>query len=143
MEAYTNFANTILYYAYDCLPFNFEFIINVTAQSTAAFFKEEIDLWINNVPQGGIFNWVVRISLLMQKSLMFSKLLHFFFWYSSSFSVRSNCSGRKKYRFYNYYLRNKCAPFTCALYLQIFFSIQDNARKNYFTRMKYIRFRNC
>ncbi|XP_025263077.1 maltase 1-like [Camponotus floridanus] len=59
MEAYTSFPHTIEYYNYSVLPFNFEFIINVTAKSSAKYFKEKIDLWINSIPHDEVSNWVL------------------------------------------------------------------------------------
>lgn len=67
MEAYTSFPHTMQYYNYNVLPFNFEFIINVTNSSSAQYFKQEIDLWMNSMPKGEIANWVVRIYM---KSLL-------------------------------------------------------------------------
>ncbi|EFN63688.1 Maltase 1 [Camponotus floridanus] len=61
MEAYTSFPHTIQYYDYNVLPFNFMFIVNLTAKSSAKDFKEKIDLWINSIPHGEVSNWVVRI----------------------------------------------------------------------------------
>ncbi|KAL6264517.1 hypothetical protein P5V15_004625 [Pogonomyrmex californicus] len=59
MEAYTNLKHTIQYYDYDVLPFNFAFIKNVNAQSSAQDFKREIDAWMNLMPSGEIANWVL------------------------------------------------------------------------------------
>lgn len=61
MEAYTSFPYTIKYYNYSVVPFNFMFIINVTVNSSAQYFKQEMDLWINAAPEGKIVSWVVRI----------------------------------------------------------------------------------
>ncbi|GAB1869740.1 alpha-glucosidase [Camponotus japonicus] len=59
IEAYTDFPHTIEYYNYDVLPFNFGIIKNVTANSSAEYVKEEIDLYINSLPSGTIANWVL------------------------------------------------------------------------------------
>ncbi|KMQ90254.1 maltase 1 [Lasius niger] len=59
MEAYTSFPHTMQYYDYDVTPFNFMFIINVTNSSSAQYFKQEIDLWMNSMPKGDIANWVL------------------------------------------------------------------------------------
>jgi len=61
MEAYTNFEHTMQYYNYDVLPFNFEFVTNLTIQSSAEDFKREMDSWMNSMPKGKVANWVVRI----------------------------------------------------------------------------------
>lgn len=63
MEAYTNFENTMKYYKYDLMPFNFEFITNINAQSNASDYKREIDAWMNSMPKGEVANWVVRIHM--------------------------------------------------------------------------------
>lgn len=63
MEAYTNFENTMKYYDYDVLPFNFAFIINLNAQSSAQDFKREMDAWLNAMPREGVANWVVCINI--------------------------------------------------------------------------------
>ncbi|XP_072745192.1 maltase 1-like [Anoplolepis gracilipes] len=59
MEAYTSFPHTMQYYNYGVLPFNFMFIINITAGSSAKFVKKEMDCWMNSMPDGGIANWVM------------------------------------------------------------------------------------
>ncbi|XP_072743958.1 maltase 1-like [Anoplolepis gracilipes] len=59
MEAYTSLPHTILYYHYNLTPFNFEFIRNITVNSSAQFVKDEMDLWMNSMPTGEVANWVM------------------------------------------------------------------------------------
>ncbi|XP_012529302.1 maltase 1 [Monomorium pharaonis] len=59
MEAYTNLENTIKYYDYNVLPFNFEFIIKLKAQSTTRDFKREMDIWMDLMPKGEVASWVL------------------------------------------------------------------------------------
>lgn len=61
MEAYTDFEHTMRYYDYGVEPFNFKFIIDLKAQSSAQDFKQAIDSWMNSMPEGKVANWVVRI----------------------------------------------------------------------------------
>lgn len=61
MEAYSDPEHTMQYYNYDLIPFNFKFITNVNATSSAQEFKQQIDLWMNSMPRGKIANWAVRI----------------------------------------------------------------------------------
>lgn len=60
-EAYTSLENTIKYYNYGShIPFNFNFIMNVTAASNATTFKKTIEQWIKAMPKDSVANWVVR-----------------------------------------------------------------------------------
>ncbi|XP_018360680.1 PREDICTED: maltase 1-like [Trachymyrmex cornetzi] len=59
MEAYSDLKHTMQYYYYDLLPFNFNFITNVNATSSAQEFKQQIDLWMNSMPRGKIANWAM------------------------------------------------------------------------------------
>ncbi|XP_032685970.1 maltase 1-like [Odontomachus brunneus] len=59
-EAYTSLENTIKYYNYGShIPFNFNFIMNVNANSNAAEFKNIIDEWMKAKPKDGVANWVM------------------------------------------------------------------------------------
>ena len=58
-EAYTEFNLTIKYYkSGSTVPFNFMFIADLNNQSTASDFKQLIDRWVANVPNGSVTNWV-------------------------------------------------------------------------------------
>ncbi|KAL0120270.1 hypothetical protein PUN28_008137 [Cardiocondyla obscurior] len=59
IEAYTDLDHTIEYYKYNVLPFNFKFIRNLTAASTANDYKREMDEWMNSMPKGEVANWVL------------------------------------------------------------------------------------
>ncbi|XP_011051033.1 PREDICTED: maltase 1-like [Acromyrmex echinatior] len=59
MEAYTDPNHTMQYYDYALLSFNFKFIININAKSSAQEFKQQIDLRINSMPRGKIANWAM------------------------------------------------------------------------------------
>lgn len=62
IEAYTTIPMTMKYYEYGAsYPFNFGMITDVNNQSTAADFKNFIDTWMNNMPQGATANWVVSL----------------------------------------------------------------------------------
>ncbi|XP_024888298.1 alpha-glucosidase-like [Temnothorax curvispinosus] len=59
-EAYTSLENTIKYYNYDShIPFNFNFIMNVTAASNATTFKRIIEEWMKAMPKDSVANWVM------------------------------------------------------------------------------------
>ncbi|XP_076227420.1 alpha-glucosidase-like isoform X2 [Nomia melanderi] len=59
MEAYATIPLTMKYYHYGAsFPFNFEMIANLNNQSTAADFKNMIDTWMSNMPEGATANWV-------------------------------------------------------------------------------------
>ncbi|KAL0125452.1 hypothetical protein PUN28_004517 [Cardiocondyla obscurior] len=59
-EAYSSLENTIKYYKYGAqVPFNFNFIMNVTANSTPTDFKNIIEDWMNKMPEDGTPNWVM------------------------------------------------------------------------------------
>lgn len=64
-EAYANLTNTMRYYADPQgnprahFPFNFLLIENLSEYSSALDFKEQIDIWMDNVPAGATSNWVV------------------------------------------------------------------------------------
>lgn len=66
-EGYTSLENKLLYYG-DAfgrrgaqIPFNFEMIENINAYSTPQDYKDQIDAWIDNMPQADDYipNWVV------------------------------------------------------------------------------------
>lgn len=58
-EAYTEFNLTVKYYkSGSTVPFNFMFITDLNNQSTASDFKQLIDRWVGNVPNGSVTNWV-------------------------------------------------------------------------------------
>ncbi|XP_043799604.1 alpha-glucosidase-like [Apis laboriosa] len=58
-EAYADFDLTIKYYkSGSTVPFNFMFITDLNNQSTASDFKQLIDRWVGNVPDGSVTNWV-------------------------------------------------------------------------------------
>lgn len=60
MEAYSNISRTMDYYdAGATFPFNFGFIETLRNESTAQNFKDLIDTWMSNMPQGATANWVV------------------------------------------------------------------------------------
>lgn len=59
MEAYADPVHTMQYYDYNVLPFNFEFIINLKANSTTQDFKREIDAWMISMPKDKVANWVL------------------------------------------------------------------------------------
>jgi len=61
-EAYADFNLTILYYlSGSTVPFNFMFISDLNNKSSATDFKQYIDRWMDNVPDGTeyVANWVV------------------------------------------------------------------------------------
>jgi alpha-glucosidase len=63
-EAYTSLDNIIRYYGDgrrngSHVPFSFELISNVNAESTAKDYKSKIDLILSRVPKGSYANWVV------------------------------------------------------------------------------------
>jgi len=65
-EAYTSLENTTKYYNYGShIPFNFNFIMNVTAVSNATTFKRTIEEWMKMMPEDGVANWVVRKHFLI------------------------------------------------------------------------------
>lgn len=57
---------TMLYYGNEegeigaHFPFNFDFITDLSAASTARDFVYIILRWLTYMPQGGVANWVVR-----------------------------------------------------------------------------------
>ena len=60
IEAYSNMSATMKYYHYEAdFPFNFNFVTNLTRDSTAADFNHLVDSWYANLPKGGTPNWVV------------------------------------------------------------------------------------
>ena len=61
-EAYTNLVNTTKFYKYGAhVPFNFNFIMEISNKSTSAQFKKVIENWMEHTPKDGSANWVVRI----------------------------------------------------------------------------------
>lgn len=60
-EAYTSWESTIKYYKYGSnVPFNFKFITDANANSTATNFQVLIQKWIQMMPKDQVPNWVVR-----------------------------------------------------------------------------------
>ncbi|EFN70155.1 Maltase 1 [Camponotus floridanus] len=59
IEAYATLENTIKYYNYGSIPFNFYFITNATDASDASVFKDIIESWMKAIPKGSIANWVM------------------------------------------------------------------------------------
>lgn len=65
-EAYTSLEDTTKYYNYGShIPFNFNFIVNVTATSNVSVFKSIIEEWIKAMPKDSVANWVVRKCFLI------------------------------------------------------------------------------
>jgi alpha-glucosidase len=67
-EAYTSIENTMLYYGNSTtngshIPFNFQIILNLNSQSTAADVNNVIHTWMDNLPTGKTANWVVSKEL--------------------------------------------------------------------------------
>ncbi|OAD52780.1 Maltase 1 [Eufriesea mexicana] len=58
-EAYTSLPNTIKYYNGSNVPFNFKFITDVNANSTASKFRDLINDWISRMPNNSVANWVM------------------------------------------------------------------------------------
>lgn len=66
-EAYTSLEKKLEFYGNSFgrlgshIPFNFEMIDNINANSTPADYKTQIDTWLNNMPKGDAYvaNWVV------------------------------------------------------------------------------------
>ena len=59
-EAYTSWENTIKYYEHGSnVPFNFKFITDANADSTATDFQNIIQKWIAMMPKGKVPNWVM------------------------------------------------------------------------------------
>lgn len=76
-EAYTSLENTIKYYNYGShIPFNFNFIMNVTAASNAIMFKRTIDEWIKTMPEHGTANWVVKTYFFTYSHVFLFIILH-------------------------------------------------------------------
>lgn len=60
IEVYADIPAIMKYYDYGAsYPFNFEMISNLNNQSTAVDFKNVIDRWTSNLPEGATSNWVV------------------------------------------------------------------------------------
>lgn len=63
-EAYTNLQNTVRFYGTNTtkgshVPFNFELISHTNRTSTSQDFRNNIEPWLNLVPEGCQANWVV------------------------------------------------------------------------------------
>jgi alpha-glucosidase len=64
-EAYANITYTMKYYQSDAgepiahFPFNFIMIENLNEWSNANDFKNTIDTWMENIPEGKTSNWVL------------------------------------------------------------------------------------
>lgn len=77
-EAYTSLENTTKYYNYGShVPFNFNFIMNINANSNAHDFQLTISEWMQKMPNVpySVANWVVRkryfnVNLLSRQSAM-------------------------------------------------------------------------
>lgn len=64
-EAYTTMENTTKYYKYGSnIPFNFNFIMNITKNSKAQDFKNVIDDWMKHTPSDQEANWVVSVKTI-------------------------------------------------------------------------------
>lgn len=66
-EGYANISMTMLYYGNNegkigaHFPFNFDFITDLSAESTARDFVYTVLKWLTYTPYGSIPNWVVSI----------------------------------------------------------------------------------
>ena len=64
-EAYASVEDTMKYYKSDDgrngshIPFNFLLLSNLKDTSTASEYMENINMWLNNMPDGATANWVV------------------------------------------------------------------------------------
>lgn len=64
-EAYTDLKKTLRYYQDEegnlvsHFPFNFVLIENLSENSNAYQFKNQIDIWLTSLPVGATSNWVV------------------------------------------------------------------------------------
>lgn len=64
-EAYATIKEQVLWYGYNDttlgshMPFNFQLIANLNAESTSNDFKFAIDEWIDAMPVWGLANWVL------------------------------------------------------------------------------------
>lgn len=66
-EAYTSLEKILDFYGDSFgrlgshIPFNFEMIDNINVNSTPADYREQINAWLDNMPQGSAYvpNWVV------------------------------------------------------------------------------------
>lgn len=62
MEIYANCSLLMEYYHVGAnFPFNYDFIDSVSNRSTPRDFKDIIDKWIDNLPEGAVANWAVSI----------------------------------------------------------------------------------
>jgi alpha-glucosidase len=67
VEAWASVEDTVRYYADEegkpraHFPFNFLLIENLNEDSNAYLFKNEIDIWMTQVPIGATSNWVVSL----------------------------------------------------------------------------------
>lgn len=81
-EAYTDLANTLRYYEDENgnkishFPFNFLLIEKLNENSNAHQFKNEIDIWLTNLPEGATSNWVVSFYLHFQPGRYFDVILY-------------------------------------------------------------------
>lgn len=63
-EAYTSMENTTKYYKYGShIPFNFNFIMNITKDSKPIDYKNVVEEWMRYTPNDGVANWVVSKNL--------------------------------------------------------------------------------
>lgn len=65
-EAYTDLEHTMLYYGDDehdgaHFTFNFFLVTSITAESNAKDLEDTINIWLDNIPEGRVSNWVVSI----------------------------------------------------------------------------------
>lgn len=74
IEAYTSLANTTRFYHYGAhVPFNFNFIMSLSANSKPRDFKKLIDDWMANTPRDASANWVV--SIVFAKIILLASLM--------------------------------------------------------------------
>lgn len=69
-EAYASTEDTVRYYADEegnpraHFPFNFVLLNNLNKDSNAYLFKNEIDIWMTQIPAGATSNWVVSWTIV-------------------------------------------------------------------------------
>ena len=65
------------YYEVSDFPFNFNFVVHLKSDVTAAQIETQILDWMQNLPKGKTANWVV--SHRKKKYFIFISKLHFFY----------------------------------------------------------------